>query len=316
MKALVFDGNLHLRHDVSRPARAAGEALIKVCMAGICQTDLEIIRGYMAFHGIPGHEFVGVVEESDNPSLMGKRVVGEINCVCGSCENCSAGLHRHCSRRTVMGIAGRDGAFAEYLVLPEKNIYPVPAAVSNEEAVFIEPLAACFRILEQVAIEKKHTVLVLGDGRLGLLCSQVLKTAQCQVTLLGRHWEKLSLVDGLGIKTGLIDETAGELFDVAVDCTGSPDGIGFALQATKPRGIIVVKTTTAARRGLDLNSVVINEIRLLGSRCGPFPPAIQALEKKEIQVAPLISHVFAFDDALAGFQAATQKGCLKILFKM
>jgi threonine dehydrogenase-like Zn-dependent dehydrogenase len=216
----------------------------------------------------------------------------------------------------VLGIAGRDGAFAEYLVLPEKNIYPVPAAVSNEEAVFIEPLAACFRILEQVAIEKKHTVLVLGDGRLGLLCSQVLKTAQCQVTLLGRHWGKLSLVDGLGIKTGLIDETAGELFDVAVDCTGSPDGIGFALQATKPRGTIVVKTTTAARRGLDLNSVVINEIRLLGSRCGPFPPAIQALEKKEIRVAPLISHVFAFDDALAGFRAAAQKGCLKILFKM
>jgi threonine dehydrogenase-like Zn-dependent dehydrogenase len=317
MKALVFDGTLSLRHNVSRPVRAAGEALIKVCMAGICQTDLEITRGYMSFHGIPGHEFVGVVEESDNPLLTGKRVVGEINCVCGTCENCSAGMYRHCSRRTVLGISGKDGAFAEYLVLPERNLCPVPDAVSNEEAVFVEPLAACFRILEQTAVKKDHTVLVLGDGRLGLLCSQVLQTAQCRVTLIGRHREKLSLVDGLGIKTGLIDDSIGQqLFDMSVDCTGSPDGIAFALQATKPQGTIVIKTTTAAPRGLDLNSVVVNEIRLLGSRCGPFPPALRALEQKKIRVAPLISHIIDFDKALAGFRAATQKGALKILFKM
>ena len=316
MKALVFDGNLQLRHNLPLPVRAAGEALIKVCMAGICQTDLEITRGYMTFHGTLGHEFVGVVVESDDSLLIGKRVVGEINCVCGSCASCISGRYRHCTRRTVLGIAGKDGAFAEYLVLPEKNLHLVPDTISNEEAVFVEPLAACYRILEQVTLQKEHTVLVLGDGRLGLLCAQVLKTAQCRVTLMGKHREKLSLLEGLGINAGLIHEATGELFDMVADCTGSPEGLPFALQVIKPQGIIVVKTTIAARRDLDLNSMVINEIQIQGSRCGPFPPAIQALEKRQIRVSPLISQIFAFNDAVAGFHAATQKGALKILLQM
>jgi len=316
MKALVFDGSLQLRHDSTLPVRAEGDALIKICMAGICQTDLEIIRGYMAFRGILGHEFVGMVVESADPSLIGKRVVGEINCVCGSCANCLSGMTHHCTGRTVLGIDGRDGAFAEYLVLPEKNLHLVPDTISNEEAVFVEPLAACYRILEQVCVQKEDNVLVLGDGRLGLLCAQVLKTARCRVTLIGKHRKKLSLAEGLGIKTGLIYAATGELFDMAVDCTGSPEGLQRALHSVKPQGIIIVKTTTASSRDLDLNSLVINEIQLLGSRCGPFPPAINALEKKQIKVSPLISHIFAFNDALAGFDVAQQKGAIKILLRM
>ena len=316
MKALMFDGNLQLRRDFPIPLRAAGEALIKICMAGICQTDLEITRGYLDFRGIPGHEFVGVVEESDHPLWRGKRVVGEINCVCGVCANCTSGRQHHCTSRTVLGIDAKAGAFAEYLVLPEKNLHPVPDTVSDEEAVFVEPLAACFRILEQVAVHREHSVLVLGDGKLGLLCAQVLKTAQCRVTLMGRHREKLSLVDGLGIKTGLIHEMSGEQFDIVVDCTGSPEGLSFALPVTKPQGIIIVKTTIAAQHCLDLNNVVINEICIQGSRCGPFPPALQALKKRQLRVAPLISRIFAFDEAVAGFRAAAQKGALKILLQM
>jgi threonine dehydrogenase-like Zn-dependent dehydrogenase len=316
MKSLVFDGRLQLHQNLPVPLRAEGDALIKICMAGICQTDLEITRGYMAFHGILGHEFVGMVEESDDPSLTGKRVVGEINCVCGSCANCLSGMKRHCTRRTVLGIAGKDGAFAEYLVLPEENLHLVPDTISNEEAVFVEPLAACYRIIEQVCVQKEHTVLVLGDGRLGLLCAQVFKTVQCRVTLMGKHRGKLSLIDGTGINTRLIDEATGELFDMAVDCTGSPEGLQFALRAVKPQGIIIVKTTTASSRDLDVNSLVINEIQIRGSRCGPFPPAISALEKKKIRVLPLISHIFDFNDALEGFQAALQRGSLKILLQM
>jgi threonine dehydrogenase-like Zn-dependent dehydrogenase len=316
MKGLQYDGNLQLRHDLPLPGRSPGEALIKVLMAGICQTDIEITKGYMAFHGIPGHEFVGVVEGADSGSLIGKRVVGEINCSCRVCDNCTAGRYKHCTKRSVLGIAGRDGAFAEYLTLPERNLHLLPDAIPNEEAVFVEPLAACYRIIEQVPVAQDSSVLVLGDGRMGLLCSQGLKTARAHVTVMGRHEEKLSILSGLGINTKNTSEGLKGKFDIVVDCTGSPDGLSIALSYTRPQGILLIKSTVAAQRSIDFNDVVINEIQIRGSRCGPFAPAIQALQKKEIVVAPLISRIFPLDQAVEAFQAAAQKKNIKILLQM
>jgi threonine dehydrogenase-like Zn-dependent dehydrogenase len=316
MKGLQYDGKLQLRHDLPLPERPSGEALIKVLMAGICQTDIEITKGYMAFKGIPGHEFVGVVEAADSGSLIGKRVVGEINCACRACDNCTAGMYNHCTERSVLGIAGRHGAFAEHLTLPERNLHHLPDAISNEEAVFVEPLAACYRILEQVPVAKDSSVLVLGDGRMGLLCSQVLKTTRAEVTVLGKHKEKLSLLKGLGINTKMTDESLRGVFDIVVDCTGSPGGLSTALSYTRPQGILFIKSTVAAQRSIDFNNVVINEIQIRGSRCGPFAPAIQALQKKEVVVAPLISGIFPLDQGVEAFHAAAQKENIKILLQM
>jgi threonine dehydrogenase-like Zn-dependent dehydrogenase len=316
MKGLQYDGKLQLRHDLPLPGRPHGEALIKVLMAGICQTDIEITKGYMAFRGIPGHEFVGVVEAADSKLLIGKRVVGEINCACRACDNCTAGMYNHCTRRTVMGIVGRDGAFAEYLTLPERNLHLLLDAMGNEEAVFVEPLAACYRILEQAPVVKDSRVLVLGDGKMGLLCAQVMKTSCADVTILGKHEKKLSLLKGLGINTKMIGEALREIFDIVVDCTGSPGGLTTALSYTRPQGILFIKSTVAAQRSIDFNNVVINEIQIRGSRCGPFAPAIQALQKKEVVVAPLISGIFPLDQAVEAFHAATQKENIKILLQM
>ncbi len=313
MQGLFFDGTLKLRHDLPVPERTSGDALIKVLMTGICQTDIEITKGYMGFRGILGHEFVGLVQESDNPELRGRRVVGEINCGCGVCSRCLKGMSNHCTQRTVLGIAGKAGAFAEYLTLPDKNLHLVPDTVSNEEAVFVEPLAACFRILEQVTVHRDHTAAVLGDGRIGLLCAQVLKTIPCRVSLIGKHPEKLSLAEGMGILTRMVNAAAGSLFDLVVDCTGSPSGLPLALELVKPRGTIVIKSTTASHQPIDINPVVINEICVLGSRCGPFAPAVRALQEKTVSVAPLISGIFPFSNALEAFRTASQKGTIKVL---
>jgi threonine dehydrogenase-like Zn-dependent dehydrogenase len=316
MKGLRFDGKLQLKNDFPLPERSSGEALIKVLMAGICQTDIEITKGYMAFHGIPGHEFVGMVEAADSRSLIGKKVVGEINCACRACDNCKAGMYNHCTNRSVLGIAGRDGAFAEYLTLPEQNLHLIPDNISNEEAVFVEPLAACFRILEQVTVTKHNSVLVLGDGRMGLLCAQVLKTTGAEVTILGKHEKKLNLLKGLGIKSRMSSESLPDLFDLVVECTGSPGGLPTALSYTRPQGILFIKSTVAAPRVVDFNTVVINEIQIRGSRCGPFAPAIKALQKKEVIVAPLISKIFPLEQAVEAFQDAAQKENIKILLQM
>ncbi len=316
MKGLQYDGKLQLRHDLAVPERPPEEALIKVLLAGICQTDIELTKGYMSFQGIPGHEFVGMVEAADNRSLIGKRVVGEINCPCRDCNNCAAGMYNHCANRSVLGIVGRDGACAEYFTLPERNLHVLPDVIPNEEAVFVEPLAACCRILEQVPVVKDSSVLVLGDGRMGLLCAQVLKTARAHVTVMGRHEEKLSMLSGLGINTKNTSEGLKGKFDIVVDCTGSPDGLSLSLSHTRPQGILLIKSTVAAQRSIDFNDVVINEIQIRGSRCGPFAPAIQALQKKEIVVAPLISRIFPLDQAVQAFRAATQKENIKILLQM
>ncbi len=316
MRGLYYNGTLQLCNNLQLPLRSAGEARMRVLMAGICQTDIEIARGYMAFQGILGHEFVGVVEEADSGFLIGKRVVGEINCACLSCEHCNARMYHHCTNRSVLGISKRNGAFAEYLTLPERNLHLLPDSITNEEAVFVEPLAACYRILEQVPIAEHTRVLVLGDGKLGLLCSQVLHNTRAAVTVMGKHQEKLSILENLGINTRLNSGELHEPFDIVIDCTGSAAGLSAALHFTKPQGILIIKSTVAGQRAIDFNAVVINEIQVRGSRCGPFAPAIEALENKKVVVTPLISGIFPLDRAIEAIEAAKQKQNIKILIEI
>jgi len=317
MKAIVFDGRLNYREDRPLPKPdKAGDALIRVRMAGICNTDLEIVKGYMGFRGIPGHEFVGTVEKVNERkrSLAGKRVVGEINCVCGVCDYCTGGLSRHCPERTTLGISGRDGAFAEYLTLPAENLHEVPGNVSDEEAVFAEPLAAAFEIVEQVNIKPTDRIIVLGDGKLGLLCAFVLALTGAETMLAGNHEHKLAIAREAGIGTCLArDLPVDKRQDVVVEATGTPVGLQKALECVRPRGTIVLKSTVASTREVDLNKIVIDEVTLIGSRCGPFEPALRALSDRTINVMPLVSGIFPVGDALEAFKAAGQKGSLKVL---
>ncbi|RJQ42271.1 MAG: alcohol dehydrogenase [Gaiellales bacterium] len=314
MKALVLkkDG---LRFEAGYPAPepADGEALVRVRLAGICATDLELARGYMGFTGVPGHEFVGVVE-SGGEGLDGRRVVGEINCACGSCEYCGAGLGRHCPERSVLGIMGRDGAFAEYLALPRENLRTLPDGISDTEAVFLEPLAAACEILEQLDIGAEDSVLILGDGRLGLLVAQVLALRTTSLLAIGRHPGKLALLARRGIATATV-APARERFDVVVDCTGAADGLEKAMALVRPRGAIVLKTTVAGDRRLDLNRLVIDEVTLIGSRCGPFEPAMEALARGMVDTETLVSMIYPLEEGAEAFDHAREPGALKVLLK-
>lgn len=316
MKAIVFDNGLSFHADREKPTPGPGEALVRVTFAGICATDLEITKGYMGFTGVPGHEFAGVIEGAADDRLEGKRVAGEINLGCGRCDYCKHKMENHCPSRKVLGIKGKDGAFAEYLTLPFKNLRPLPDTVSDEEAVFIEPLAAAFEILEQVKVNEYTRACVLGDGRLGQLAAQALATTDCSLLVIGRHEEKLSLLKARGIPTRTGTEGLEKQFDLVVDCTGSPEGLSNALDLTRPTGTVILKTTVAQRPGADLNRVVIDEITLLGSRCGPFAPAMQALEERRVDVKPLVSKVFPIEQGVEAFGYAAQKGVLKVLLKV
>lgn len=317
MKAIVFDNTLSYTKDHPLPElNKANEALIRVRMAGICNTDLEIIKGYMGFKGIPGHEFVGTVEKVNerNGLLTGKRVVGEINCVCGVCDYCTGGLSRHCPQRTTIGISGRDGAFAEYLTLPVENLHEVPDNISDEEAVFTEPLAAAFEITEQVYIKPTDRIIVLGDGKLGLLSALVLALTGAGITLAGNHEHKLAIAREAGIGSCLAkDLPMDRKYDVVVEATGTPAGLGKALELVRPRGTIALKSTVASTKEVDLNRIVIDEVTVLGSRCGPFEPALRALSDKTINVKPLISGIFPAGKALEAFRTAGRKNSLKVL---
>ncbi|MEJ2033026.1 MAG: alcohol dehydrogenase catalytic domain-containing protein [Deltaproteobacteria bacterium] len=319
MRALFFDKNLHLRNDYPRPVPVPGEALVRVLLAGICGTDLELTRGYGNFRGIPGHEFVGVVEETSPPDgeLTGRRVVGEINLNCGACELCRRGLTTHCPRRQVLGIQNKDGVFADYLTLPQANLHPVPEEVADEEAVFAEPLAAAFEIPEQLHLRPSEEILVMGDGRLGLLVAQVLRLAGAAVILLGRHPEKMAIAARRGIATLLTSELpAGAAFETVVEATGSAAGLNQALGLVRPRGTLVLKSTVAGPAGLDPTPLVINEIRLLGSRCGPFGPTLRALATRQVEVQPLITGVRPLDQAVEAFSEAAAPDALKVLLDM
>ncbi len=315
MRALLINNGISLCRDYPAPARIPGESLVKVRLAGICGTDLELVRGYMAFRGVPGHEFVGEVLESGNPALVGKRVVGEINAACGACRICADGLRRHCPNRTVLGILGRDGAFADYLRLPDENLVPVPAMIPDEAAVFTEPLAAAYEIFEQVAIPRDARIAVLGDGRLGAIVALALRAEGYQAVIGGHHPAKLDHLAELGFSTAL-SEKLEPGFDVVVDCAGAAAGFERAIALTRPRGTLILKSTAASGGSLNLAPVVINEITVVGSRCGRFAPALAALESGKIDPRPLISAVVPLDDGIRAFEAAQSHANFKVLLKV
>lgn len=318
MKALYFNGcNLELQ-ERPIPENGEGESLVKVLLAGICRTDLEIMKGYMNFVGIPGHEFVGEVVKSANPKLVGKRVVGEINAGCGACDFCRHGMERHCSNRTVLGISGRDGAFAEYLTLPNSNLLEVPASVSNEKAVFVEPLAAALEILEQIHIPPASRVLIIGDGRLAVLISLVLRLTGCEFIVLGKHSNKVKLFEEIGARVSLLDDlrdTRGR-FDFVVEASGSPSGWTLATEFVKPRGVIVLKSTYHGNLDFNAAILVINEISILGSRCGQFLPALRLLASDFVDPTVLISDSLGLDEFSEAFSKAKTSGVFKVLLYM
>ncbi|HXG91067.1 MAG TPA: alcohol dehydrogenase catalytic domain-containing protein [Blastocatellia bacterium] len=325
MKALRFDGSLRLVDDAPVPRRE-GEALVEVICAGICNTDLEIVKGYAGFRGTLGHEFVGRVVESSDATLVGRRVVGEINVGCGSCALCRAGDARHCVARTVLGIHGRDGAFAEYLSLPTRNLFEVPDSIDDEEAVFVEPLAAALNIFEQVDIDKATTVAIVGDGKLAQLIVRVMALTGCSLTIIGKHAEKLELAKVTGARRFKLQRDdrivsiernggsiADEKFDVVIETSGSPSGLRLAMNLVRPRGTIVLKSTHHEATPVDLSQVVVNEVKLAGSRCGRFHPAIDLLASRTIDVGPLISERMSLTNGVAAFERAASPSTMKVL---
>lgn len=319
MQALLWkDGRLSVEA-VPVPRPDPGEALIRVLAAGICNTDVEITRGYMNFQGIPGHEFVGVVEQAPDPLWVGRRVVGEINLPCGHCPTCAAGLGKHCPNIRTLGIHRKDGAFAEYLTLPMANLHPIPDTLSDDEAVFVEPLAAGLQVLEQVSIRPSDRVVVLGDGKLGLLTAMALAAFGHRPLVVGRHRAKLAVAEAAGLPTALAPATAvlpPRSVDVVVECTGTAAGLDDALEIVRPRGTVVLKSTVAHGAHLNLTPVAVREITLVGSRCGPFEPAIRLLAEGRVPVRPMISAVYPLAEAPQAFQAAQRPGVLKVLLRM
>ena len=312
MRAVIFDGEVRVT-EIPIPRPAEGEALVRVLTAGICNTDLEIIQGYMGFSGVIGHEFVGIVEQCTNPHLQGKRVVGEINCVCHTCAFCGQEMPHHCMNRTVLGILNRQGAFAEFLTLPEENLHLVPSSIRDDVAVFTEPLAAAFRITEQVAITKEDRIVVLGDGKLAQLCAQVLWTYSKRLVCVGKHPWKLNLLNNLHINTALIDDPIERGVDIVVEATGSEEGLHRAMELVRPEGTIILKTTVAHPTPLDVSVPVINEIKIIGSRCGPFRPALEALAMGTVEVRPMISATFELREAAEALRRATDSDAMKVL---
>jgi threonine dehydrogenase-like Zn-dependent dehydrogenase len=310
MRAIVLDGNrVSFRPDGQPPVLANGEVMVRVLCAGICETDLQLIRGYMGFCGVLGHEFVGVAE--DGP-YAGRRVVGEINCSCWLCETCRSGRPTHCPNRTTIGIANHDGAFADLIAVPQRNLHLVPESVSTDAAVFTEPLAAAFQIPAQLSLNRDDRVVVLGDGRLGNLCAQVLAGICDRVLVVGKHPGKLALLQSLGIQTAAQlpeDRTA----DIVVDCTGSETGLPAALEIVRPRGTIVLKTTVAGSQQMPWSRVVIDEVTIVGSRCGPFDRALAALADGSIRVLPLIAGRFDLSRGVEALEVAGSRAVLKVL---
>ncbi len=314
MLAVQLENGRVLVRRVPLPRRREGFALVRVLAAGICNTDLELQRGYYGFQGRPGHEFAGEVVEADTRTMIGRRVVGEINLACGACEWCRRGLGRHCPRRTVLGIVRHPGAFAEYLTLPETNLHSVPDPLSDEHAVFVEPLAAACEILDQVRIPKGAAVAVLGDGKLGLLIAQVLLAHGAEVHLFGRHRRKLGIAEASGVHAEMVRKRMPEAaFDWIVEATGSRAGLETAVKMVRPRGTVVLKSTVHGRVDADTAPVVVNEITLVGSRCGRFEPALRLLRQGRIRLDEMIDERVPLDRAPKAFELAARNGVLKVL---
>lgn len=325
MRALVYEqGSLSFRPRHAEPVESEGDTLIKVRRAGICATDLEILRGYMGFTGVPGHEFVGEVVSSPNKDFVGQRVVGEINIVCGRCDLCLSGLSAHCRNRTVLGIQKHNGAFADFLRLPAMNLHMLPRTVDDDAAVFVEPLAAAMQITKQINLDGsadsargRKWVTVLGDGKLGLLVGQVLRNTNCPVRIIGTHPEKLALCEKWQIRSRpLADIAPRHDQDVVVDCTGNAGGFEMAMKMVRPRGTIVLKSTFAANKPMNLAPLVIDEISVIGSRCGPFREAIRALAEKQVDVASLIHRRMRLEQGVEAMELAGRPEVLKVLLTM
>jgi len=311
MRASVLENEAVYQDSRPTPNPAPGEVLVRVLRAGVCETDLQLIKGYMGFRGVLGHEFVGVAESGP---FKGQRVVGEINCACQICDTCQANLHTHCPNRTVLGILDHDGAFADHIAVPQVNLHVVPDTLSTDVAVFTEPVAAAYQIPAQIRIARSDRIVVLGDGRLGNLCAQVLAGLSDHVLAVGKHREKLALLEARGIRTALVSDAIGErMADVVVECTGSDTGLPTALKLVRPRGTIVLKTTVAGTQTLPWAPFVIDEVTLVGSRCGPFDRAIDGLVKGEVDVLPLISDRFDLSHGLAALDRAQVRPVLKVL---
>ena len=320
MKAIVFDNELKLDNNYTKPVPQKGEALIRVTLAGICNTDYEITKGYMGYVGVLGHEFVGIVEEvnGEDQSWVGKRVVAEISWGCDdpNCEWCAVKNYRHCPNRHTIGIWKKDGCMAEYLTVPTNILFEVPDNVTDEQAVFVEPLAAACEILEQLHIEPTSKILVLGDGKLGLTTALTLNAHNLDVLLVGKHKNKLDIAAAQGVKTELLEKFIPRKFDIVVEATGSASGFEMSMSLTKPRGVLVLKSTVASGKELNLAPIVIDEITVLGSRCGQFRPALRLLENKRIDFSPFITKIYSIDEAIEAFEANKLKDSLKILIKI
>lgn len=322
MKAVYFDGKKATVKD-DYPECTGKDVTVNVTLAGICGTDIEILSGYMKYIGVPGHEFVGVVKEDDSSSMAGMRVAGEINCGCQTCSMCRRGLQRHCPTRTVLGILNHDGAFAEKLMLPESNLHIIPDSMSDEQAVFIEPLAAALEILDQVSINQDWKVAIVGDGRLAHLICQVIKAyahlkeeEDDDVTCFGRHMQKMSPLQRFGIQTKKgIEETDRHKFDMVIEASGSTSGFTDAINLVKPRGTLVLKSTLAIGNKADLTHAIINEVTLVGSRCGRFKPAIDAIATGAISVSHMTDKTFALDEFDAAIARAREPDALKVYLK-
>jgi threonine dehydrogenase-like Zn-dependent dehydrogenase len=312
MRAIVLDRDgVVACHDYPEPDLRDGEVMVDVLRAGICETDLQLVRGYMGFQGVLGHEFVGVARTGP---LASRRVVGEINCSCLTCDTCRAGRPSHCPNRSVLGILNHDGAFADLIAVPQRNLHAVPDSVPTDAAVFAEPLAAAFQIPAQLTIRRQDRILVLGDGRLGNLCAQVLGAMADHVRVVGKHANKLALLQSLGISTCLLsDQPEDRSMDIVVDCTGSPTGLPTALKLVRPRGTIVLKTTVAGDQTMAWAPVVIDEVTIVGSRCGPFDQALAALEAGRVSVLPLLSGRFGLSKGVEALEYASQKSVMKVL---
>lgn len=321
MKSLWLENQtISYRPDVDKPVPPAGEALVRVKLAGICSTDLELVRGYYPYCGVPGHEFVGLVEAVNDRSVesqhwLGRRVVGEINAACGQCEACRSGRPTHCERRSVLGIINRGGVFAEYTCLPLENLHAVPAGVSNEAAVFTEPLAAALEIQQQIHIRPTDRVLVIGAGRLGQLIAQTLLLTGCDLRVVARRERQIALLQGYGVHVITASEILAGRSDVVIEATGSPEGFELARRAVRTRGTIVLKSTYAGSLTINMSAVVVDEVTLVGSRCGPFEPALRLLEQGRVNPAALLDGRYPLEEGVQAFEHAARPGVLKVLFE-
>ena len=312
MNALWLEDNKLSLRDIS-PPRKPNEALIKIRKAGVCSTDLELVKGYYPYIGVIGHEFVGEVVEADDASWIGRRAVGEINVVCGKCEQCLNGRPTHCEHRTVLGIVNRNGTFAEYTTLPIANLHHVPDSVPDEMAVFTEPLAAALEIQDQIQIKPTDRVLLIGAGRLGQLIAQTLALTGCDLRVVARHAHQQNLLKARGIRRITEEEIQPWRWDIVIEATGSPSGFSIARRAIRPRGTMVLKSTYKGEMNVNFSSIVVDEIQLVGSRCGPFEPALRLMESRQVDPTVLIAAEFKLCEALKAFEHAAETGVLKVL---